>query len=133
MKPNNRPPDNASTDDFVTFTPINRAVVTLKAKQPFLDWLESLPDRAPGETFSLEAINDDQTAFLIPEFEDSADAVKYIESIAPAIFQDQLESWWTDDTHWPKDPTLKMFYEWFDVNIHSIVVDTLEEDVEKTD
>jgi len=34
-----------------------------------------------------------------------------------------LQNWHLDSTFWPKDRTLKMFKEWFTVELHSIVFD----------
>ncbi len=48
---------------------VNRGLVIATAKEPFREWLLSLPD--PTDV-SLEEINEDRTAYLIPEFEDDA-------------------------------------------------------------
>lgn len=37
----------------------------------------------------------------------------------------------TDDDTWPEKITYKMFLEWFDVEFHSMVFDSLEDDIEK--
>ena len=48
---------------------INRSIVIVKAKQPFQLWLQSLPDPA---NLTLQQINEDSTAYLLPAFEDAA-------------------------------------------------------------
>jgi hypothetical protein len=46
---------------------INRSVVVAVAKEPFMEWLRSLPD---PEDLSLEKINEDCSAYLIPAYVD---------------------------------------------------------------
>ena len=46
---------------------VNRSVVIAIAKEPFREWLLSLP--VPCDD-TLEEINEDRTAYLIPEHED---------------------------------------------------------------
>ena len=48
---------------------INRCILIVKAKQPFLLWLQSLPDPA---NLTLQQINEDSTAYLLPAYEDAA-------------------------------------------------------------
>ena len=49
------------------------------------------------------------------------------------IFENELKNIYTDETLWPSDRTLKMFKEWFDVEYHSPVFDTVEEPIRKLD
>jgi hypothetical protein len=37
----------------------------------------------------------------------------------------------TDDDTWPENITYKMFLEWFDVGFHSMVFDSIQDDIEK--
>ncbi|VEB43206.1 Uncharacterised protein [Chromobacterium violaceum] len=41
----------------------------------------------------------------------------------------ELASWDEDEALWPKDLSLKAFWEWFDVEIHSTVIDSVDEDI----
>ena len=43
---------------------INRSLLVVRAKEPFLHWVNSLPDPAD---VTLEEVNSDQSAFLLPE------------------------------------------------------------------
>ena len=42
------------------------------------------------------------------------------------FFEDWLEGWCTDPSMWPKRRTRRMFRDWFDVRIHTMVEDTVE-------
>jgi hypothetical protein len=100
---------------------INRSLLILKPKQPFLDWAHSLD--AEGKHFTLEQWTEDSTAYLVPELWEDADQEELLESSYDILFEEQLAGWWTDEAAWPKARNLKMFLEWFDVEFHSLVFD----------
>ncbi len=114
---------------------INRFAVVVKAKQPFVDWINSTA-KAYGDKsgpLSLGEVNDDCLVLLIPEFDSDEEARGQVSSIKKDIFEESLGAWYTDKEHWPKDRTEKLFDEWFDLEIHSDVVDTVDEPIEKED
>ncbi|MGR3178307.1 MAG: hypothetical protein ACUZ8E_09665 [Candidatus Anammoxibacter sp.] len=55
---------------------INRSVVIVKVKEPFLDWLQSLPD--PTD-ITIDEINTDNSVYLLPEYEDDTDMFAILE------------------------------------------------------
>ncbi len=42
------------------------------------------------------------------------------------IFEEQLASWWQDETAWPSGRDLKLFDTWFDVEFHSVVLNLVD-------
>ncbi len=95
-------------------------------KQPYVDWTNSLSDRAESEKenpYTLESINDDPAAYLIPEILDYMDLESFIEHSWVILFELQLSGWSTDESLWPKKRTLKMFKEWFDLRFSSLAID----------
>ena len=109
---------------------VNRSVIVVRAKEPFLQWLNSLPD--PGK-FTLDDVNQDSSAFLLPEYEDDSEMEKLLERYYPFIFEEQLDGWWRDQDAWPKKRNLKIFKEWFDVDFYSMVFDLVEKPLMKFD
>ncbi|MGE5682546.1 MAG: hypothetical protein ACM34K_16895 [Bacillota bacterium] len=109
---------------------IDRHLVIIKPKQPFLDWLKSLAEE--NSSLVIEDIRHDNTAFMIPSNELIEQDQKYIKSIFPDLFEMELEEWSLDTDLWPGDRTYELFQEWFDTEIHTIVIDTLEDPVEKS-
>ena len=103
---------------------LNRSIIIIKAKVPFLDWLRSLPDPDNGTT--LDEINFDNTAYLLPEYDMDGQTEHTLEKYYDAIFEDQLTEWWTDSTHWPSPRKLSIFKEWFDVEFHSLILDLVD-------
>lgn len=113
---------------FTRYT-INRSIAIIKPKQPYVDWANQLPD-AKWET-SLSDLQKDCTAILILEYDTDDEAKKYIDRIAKDIFEDELFSWCTNEDWWPQNRTKAMFWKWFDIELHSEVIDPLEEAIVK--
>jgi len=102
---------------------INRSILIVKAKQPFQLWLQSLPDPAD---LTLQQINRDNAAYLLPEYDDDGDRGKLLRRYFGLIFEEQLASWWRDETDWPVKRDLMTFTQWFDVEFHSVVLDLVD-------
>jgi hypothetical protein len=97
---------------------LNRAVLIVRPKQPYLDWAAGLDDSGLVPEFEGE-----KTAYLIPSFEDDAEAEAVLQQIFPEIFERELEGWHTVESDWPKKRTLAMFKQWFHLELHSVVED----------
>ena len=102
---------------------INRSILIVKAKQPFRQWLQSLPDPA---NYTLEQINQDNAAYLLPQYDADDDRKKLLRRYFGLIFEEQLSSWWRDETDWPAQRDMKTFIQWFDVEFHSVVLDLVD-------
>ncbi|MGI8733962.1 MAG: hypothetical protein ACR2LM_11785 [Pyrinomonadaceae bacterium] len=98
---------------------INRSLLVVKPKQPFLDWAHSW-DRA---RYTLDDIREDSTAYLIPEYELNDEQMVILEYCHGFIFEEELFSWCIDEATWPEQRDLKTFLEWFDLEFHSLVFD----------
>jgi hypothetical protein len=97
---------------------VNRAVLIVKPKQPFLDWANATdgPEFDPEHAFP----------FLVSELPDSK-VDTLIKKHYREIFEEALNSWVTDETAWPADRGLKTFREWFTVEYHDFVVDLCDQ------
>ena len=115
---------------------INRAAVILKCKLPAVQWINDVdPYEEPSE-ISLDDANHDRAVYLISDQDAEDDAVlqKWIKKNYGALFEIELEGWYTDESLWPSKRDLKLFYEWFDIECHTVVEDTvgspIEDDIE---
>jgi hypothetical protein len=79
---------------------------------------------------TLEEANEDTEAFLVSSYDSSVepietakDAIKWAEKRWHMLFEHILVAWITDESEWPKNRTLKMFREWFDIEYRSMVWD----------
>jgi hypothetical protein len=99
---------------------LNRSAVIVRPKEPFCDWLRAVDyDDAPEVTLDQMG----PTLYLVPDYEDPADADKVLKKVCDEIFCRELEGWYTDVEVWPKDRSLKIFKQWFDVQHHEVVED----------
>lgn len=117
--------------DYPRFT-LNRDMVMLCYKQPFLDWANAA-DPNP-RALTLEEVNDDGEIFLVPAddslvdpVETAEDAVRWVEKRRRMFFDHMLGDWLTDESLGPQKRTLKMFREWFFVEYRSMVWDMADE------
>jgi hypothetical protein len=101
-------------------TMINRCAVTIRAKAPLLAWLKSLPDY---DDLTLEDLNRETTAYLLPVFEDEIEREALLVQFYDLLFEEELAGWWMAKGDWPENRTLELFNLWFDVDFHSVVVD----------
>jgi hypothetical protein len=107
---------------------INRAAVILKCKDPFITWLnESDPyDDDPGITF--EDANSDRTVYLIRD-SDGENIEEWISLNYKLLFESELYGWYTDESIWPKTLDRKLFDEWFGVECHTVIFDTVGSEI----
>jgi len=110
---------------------INRAVVVLTPKQPYADWANRTRDEAPPT--SLEETRRSAIAFLIPGFELTQDMERYISDHAEEMFTRALADWDEDRSRWPQRRNHLLLREWFDVDLHDLVIDLAVEPLEIED
>ncbi len=102
---------------------LNRSLVILRHKPPFLAWLTSV-DADSSLTFA--DLEDDSDAFLIPDeqfLESESDVQKWVEQRWAGLFEHMLSNWIADQDLWPQKRTLEMFRKWFAIEFHSMVWD----------
>jgi len=107
---------------------IDRGLLTVRAKEPFIDWLHSLPDPDPVK-YTLDEVNCDQSAYLLPEYEDDNKKESLLKKYFKQIFEEQLNGWWLDPAAWPSKRDLKTFKKWFDIEFHSVVFDLVDKPI----
>src|SRR5215469_18240881 len=66
-------------------TMLNRGVVIVRPKQPYLDWAAGLDDSE-----LVPDPNAEQTVYLIPSYSDDEEAWEILERVHPAIFENEL-------------------------------------------
>lgn len=110
------------------FYVVERSIVVLKPKLPFLEWINTKLAISDETTLSLENIRIDCNSYLIPEVTEIEDGISYVDEIYEALFQLELASWSEDESTWPTELSLKMFWEWFDIEISPTLIDLTEDD-----
>jgi hypothetical protein len=109
---------------------INRTAVSVIGATPYIEWTVSRDaDFAVGPVRVAHA-KAHGTAYLLPELDQEEDILEWVEENFAWLFEFQLSAWTEDESAWPTDRTLKMFREWFRIDIHSVVVDVAEEEID---
>lgn len=100
---------------------VDRTAVVLKPTALFLEWLKSADDNIPDLT--LEQIRSNCSVFLVPQFDQPEAAVSYFDERYQTIFEAEISGWDIPRAKWPQDMGLKAFWEYFEVEIHDMVLD----------
>jgi hypothetical protein len=109
---------------------VNRTAISLIGEAPFNEWTQANDADANKGALTVARAKAYGTVILLPEFELEEDIQEWVEENASWLFELQLESWTDDESLWPADRDLKMFREWFRVEIHSVVIDAGDDDIE---
>ncbi|MGL6071352.1 hypothetical protein [Craterilacuibacter sp.] len=110
---------------------VDRSVAIIKPRAPFLEWLNSVAGEEMID-LTLDSLRADCTALLLPEFDEPEQAVAHIDEMAEQLFRMELASWHEDEAGWPADISLLTFWQWFDVEFHSMVLDGVDADILNT-
>ncbi|MCL4871486.1 MAG: hypothetical protein KJ063_21210 [Anaerolineae bacterium] len=116
---------------------INRGAIVVRVKQPFIDWLNQLPDTTTP--YTADDFKEDCTVLLIPDFPSLEEMEAFINPLKPDLFEEELLNYSDNPRLWPDDLTARRFDAWFDLEVHSIVYDAaatpivVEEDNEDED
>jgi hypothetical protein len=103
---------------------IERDVLVIHLRQPFLDWVNRTVQHAPSVT--MEELQNDCTVFLVPERDTFDETMAYVQPFKTRLFEMELESWNRDRSAWPQDRTEELFDTWFELRVHSEVWDLVE-------
>lgn len=98
-------------------TTLNRSAITIKPKQPFVDWANKVIPELPTE---LNVLGESKTYLTNPDFDN---AEKHIKKYFKQIFEEELEGTWLNENDWPINRDFKTFCEWFDFEISDLVTD----------
>ncbi|WP_028215462.1 hypothetical protein [Paraburkholderia mimosarum] len=114
----------------------NRVVAIIVPKAPFVAWINAADPVPANPTVTLADAPEEPSAFLIPTNEsDDQDqpGKRWIQRSWKALFEQMLADWYTDPALWPRNRTIKMFREWCEIRIHSIVLDCGDTPIEYED
>lgn len=102
---------------------VNRGLVLLRPRQPFVDWvIQTDPGTPVPEDLARDAVG----AFLIPDFAMTADSYAWIRENFATMFEIQLRDWYMDPDMWPTGRDWETFNEWFEVEFTDITWDLVD-------
>ena len=109
---------------------VNRTAVSITGAQPYIDWTQTTDADSNRGMVTVVRARPYGSAFLLPEFDLEEDLYEWVEENAAWLFEFQLSAWSEDEATWPARRDLKTFHEWFRIDIHSVVVDVADDDIE---
>jgi hypothetical protein len=109
---------------------INRTAVTFVGAKPYLEWTRQKDADFNRGTVTVARAKTFGSAFLLPEFELEEDVQEWVEDNASWLFEFQLAAWTEDESAWPINRDLQTFREWFRVDVHNVVVDVADDEIE---
>lgn len=104
---------------------LNRDLLIVRLKQPFVDWVNEADPYSDGSRMTLDEVNEDVSTFLIHDSA-SEDMEEWLQEFYPQLFEAILEEWYVDEALWPQDRSLALFKSWCDVEVHSMVFDVVD-------
>ncbi|MEZ5504283.1 MAG: hypothetical protein R3E50_17100 [Halioglobus sp.] len=105
---------------------LNRDLIVVRLKQPFVDWVNEANPYPDGSRMTLEEANEDLPVFLIHDHA-SEDVEEWLRQCYQPLFEELLEQWYVDETLWPQELTLELFRAWCDVKVHGMLYDLVDE------
>jgi hypothetical protein len=109
---------------------INRTAISVVAGPPYVEWTRQRDADVDKGLLTVVRAQPYGSAFLLPEVELEEDVHEWVEDNAAWLFEFQLAAWTDDESLWPTTRDLKTFREWFRVDIHAVVVDVAEDEIE---
>lgn len=106
---------------------VDRTAVVLKPTERFLNWLKSADPDMPELT--LAQIRTNCSVYLVPEFDEPEAVVAYFDERYRQIFEAEISGWDIERQKWPQDMGLQAFWEYFEVEIHDMVLDMEDADM----
>jgi len=103
---------------------VNRAAVILKYKASFIQWINESDPYNDDPGITMEEANEDRTVYLISQ-EDAEAVDEWIKANYEALFKAELGGWYEDEALWPQNISQKMFHDWFEVECHTVLIDTV--------
>lgn len=107
---------------------VNRAAVILKYKEPAIRWINGADPYRNNPCITADSVNTDRTVYLISDEDgDTKEAVdRWIKRNLSDLFESELEGWYTDPSLWPEKRTMKLFRQWFEIEYHTVLIDTVD-------
>jgi hypothetical protein len=104
---------------------VNRSVLVVVPKQPFLDWLHRADPTS--EDLTLEDLRREPSVYLLPARDMETDLEKCLKRLCGAIFEEKLRGWYRVEGLWPRHRSITTFREWFEYQFHTMPMDLANE------
>lgn len=114
---------------------INRAALLLKYKEPAVRWINSFDPDDGEPDIELDLVNEERTVYLIPDKAavDDDSVRMWVEINHVALLQNEMSGWIAEESLWPNELNMQLLDDWFDIECHSVIIDTSDEPIVEED
>lgn len=107
---------------------LNRGAILIKYREPMVRWINEADPSEKDLAITAAEVNSERTVYLISDADcDGPEAVdEWVRANHRVLFENELEGWYTDPKLWPKKRDLRTFRQWFEVEAHSVIEDTVD-------
>jgi len=109
---------------------LNRTAVSVTGADPYVAWTNGTDSDVDKATLTVRRAKPYGSVFLLPELELEEDVQEWVEENAAWIFEVLLAAWTEDESTWPASRDLATFRKWFRVDVHNVVIDAADDDIE---
>ncbi len=104
---------------------INRNALMLRYNDPAVRWINEADPTPDGDEITAADVNEERTVYLIDNCvgEDARSLERWLRKNYDELFERELDGWYTDPNLWPQDRSLELFRAWFDVELHTVLID----------
>lgn len=100
---------------------VKRMAIRLRPKQPYIQWANALDE--DGVKIGID-FTPEENIYLLPESDEPLhNLARLLEPYYQDIFEEELGSWHRVEADWPARRDLTTFLAWFEVEVHSMVLD----------
>jgi hypothetical protein len=100
---------------------IDRIALVLKPKQPYVDWVRSLPGMDPA--LSAEAAKCEPMVQLLPYSQDLKEVDSFVRQGWELFFLQSCAGWVKEESDLPLGRSFEKFEQWFDWSLAPLVLD----------
>ena len=104
---------------------VNRGALILRYKESAVRWINDADPNPSSRPIDLESANEERNVYLIRDTagDDRESLERWLKRHYAEIFEIELEDWYADPTLWPKQRSYKLFRQWFEPELHTVLID----------
>jgi hypothetical protein len=107
---------------------LNRGAILLRYREPMIRWINGADPSGKGPSVTAESLVNDCRVYLVADESCEHEAVveEWVHNNCEALFREELSGWYIDESLWPAPLNWHTFQQWFRIEFHSSLVDTVE-------
>lgn len=104
---------------------VNRGALLLRYREPAVRWINEADPNPSSSPIDLQSANEERNVYLISDNagNDRQSLDRWLKRHYAEIFEIELEDWYTDPNLWPKQRSYTLFREWFEPELHTVLID----------